>query len=464
MTNDIELELIHRPNDGSAVSLVASRLKLRLLNSKTGSYYDHTPRGEPDRSFTVAPSGALAWCAHTESVWNKTEWVERHGPVPIAFELRTVLPDSIGLDGEAAFVRAVARFIARDLGVPVTANVLDGAGAFPTRDAPGRHLRLCFPARALALPNGANAVGDRSNGPSGFSSRLLIASNPHLARQFTQRVALEVARLQHGAGSTRSISLIEKRDKDKAPFLFDDIDLLPDPVPQGTPLEDPATHPLLVRLRREAPRSRSLQDLREFELAMGMARTVEDMLSDVVAKDRMDAELHLQHSRLGSAVLDHQFQLDEARRRRGRLTGELDDLRRAKTGFLVFRKGRMELAILARERKVQELDRARQHIMELKGAIDRLRKENARVEHDCGASFLALGNARRELKDAVRGLHGADPRLLEHLVVILDDVQRRHMKRAMAEVVPVVMEDEPSSGEDTRAGPPAKPSRGARLG
>lgn len=78
---------------------------------------------------------------------------------------------------------------------------------------------------------------------------------------------------------------------------------------------------------------------------------------------------------------------------------------------------------------------------------------------DCGTSFLSLGNARRELKDAVRGLHAADPRLLDHLMVILDDVQRRHMKRAMAEVVPVVMEGEPTSAEDTRAGPPAKPSR-----
>lgn len=457
MINDIELELIHRPNDGSAVSLVASRLKTRLLNTKTGNHYDHTRRGEPDRSFTVAPPGALAWCAHTETVWNKVEWVERHGPVPIAFELRTVLPDSIGRDGEAAFTRAVARFVAQDLGVPVTANVLDGTGAFPTRDAPGRHLRLCFPARVLALPNGANAVGDRSNEPSGFSSRLLIATNPHLARQFTQRFALEVTRLQHAIEPKQRLSRIEKRDKD--PFLFDDIDLLPDPVPEGSPSEDPATHPLLVRLRREAPRSRSLQDLRDFEISMGMARTVEDMLGEVVTKDRMDAELHLQHSRLASAVLDHQFQLDEARRRRGRLTGELDDLRRAKTGFLVFRKGRMELAVLARERKVQELDRARQHVVELKAAIDHLRKEDARVGQDCAASFLSLGNARRELKDAVRGLHGADPRLLEHLMVILDDVQRRHMKRAMADALPVVMEGEPSSAEDTRAGPPAKPSR-----
>ncbi|MGF6492252.1 hypothetical protein ABIE56_000405 [Luteibacter sp. 621] len=459
MTNDIELELIHRPNDGSAVSLVANRLRLRLLNTKTGSHYDHTPRDQPDRSFTVAPPGALAWCAHTETVWNKVEWVERHGPVPIAFELRTVLPDSLRSDGEGTFARAVARFVAQDLGVPVTANVLDGTGAFPTRDSVGRHLCLCFPARVLALPNGANAVGDRSNEPSGFSSRLLIATNPHLARQFTQRVALEVARLQHATGPKRSLSHIEKKDKDKDPFLFDDIDLLPDPIPQGSPSEDPATHPLLVRLRREAPRSRSLQDLRDFEMSLGMARTVEDMLAEVVARDRMDAELHLQHSRLASAVLDHQFQLDEARRRRGRLTGELDDLSRAKTGFLVFRKGKMELAVLARERKVQELDRARQHVVELKAAIAHLRKQDARVGQDCTASFLALGNARRELKDAVRGLHAADPRLLDHLMVILDDVQRRHMKRAMADALPVVMETEPSSAEDTRAGPPAKPSR-----
>lgn len=464
MPHDIELELLTRPKGGTAVSLVAQRLRLELMDTRSGLMHDHTVRNSPDASMTVAPEGASEWCFNAEPLWNRVEWCERFGNAPIAFELRSLLPDELSSVARHRFARELAGFVARDLAVPVTFTVIQGNTPWPLRDVDGATVRMCFPTRTLARTDGSDAIGDRSGDPSGFAGRLPMTSNPHLATQFTRRITLEVARLLKASttweGASPRTRIQKRTDPD---FPFDDINLWPSPDPAPVPSENPATHPLLARLRREAPRSMTLPDLREFELAMGMARTVEDVLSDVTAHANVDTTVRDQLARTKTAILDHLHLLDVSRETRAARKAELEELQRRKNSFMVFLRGRMELAALAREKKAVELRRARAHVEELKSAIGRLRHDERRLAADVEASGLTLGTARRELKDAVKGLHGADPRLLQHLVTILDDAQRGHVKSAMAFLMPAMPVNEPVDGsEDTRAGPPAKPSRGAR--
>lgn len=459
MTHDIELELHTRPTDGTAVALVARRLSIELIDKRTGNFHDHTIRGRPDSSMTVAPPGALAWCSHAEEVWNRVEWAERHGRQPVFFELRTAVPDNLDKVERHDFARNLAGFIARDMSVPVTFAVLEGAGPWPVRDDPARQVRLCFPTRMLALADYSNAIRDRSNEPSGFAGRLAMTTNPHLAKQFTTRVTQEVGRLRHAAGSTLP-------NGKTRPFLPDDGDLFDDlPQPAAVPFENPETHPLLVRLRKEAPRGMTLPDLRDFELAMGFARTVEEALGDVVAHGKVDDNLRGQLARVSTSVLDHAYCLDEARRYRARVDRELKEMKPLKKSFFVFLRGRMELASLARQRKIDEQSRASLHVTELKAAASRLRLQVSKLKLDCRVSDLALSTARNELKDAVKGLHGADPRILQHMLVIAGDEERVQMKLAMASVIPKVAEpSEASSGDGGHTGPPIKPARGSRPG
>ncbi|UPG92842.1 MobA/MobL family protein [Luteibacter aegosomatissinici] len=468
MTHDIELDLLSRPGGGTAVSLVASRLRLGMMDVRNGLMHDHAVRGQVDASMTVAPAGSGEWCYNAELLWNRVEWCERYGNAPIAFEVRARLPGALTGSAVHRFARELAGYVARDLNVPVTFTALQGSAPWSVREAGDTSIQMCFPTRILALNDGSNAVGDRSGAPSGFAGRLAMVSNPHLVTQFTRRVALEMARLEKAsAGWERASSPTVVARRARSAFPFDDLDLWADipPAPAPAPSENPATHPLLARLRREAPRSMTVPDLRDFEIAMGFARTVEETLAEVVAHSTACDHLHGKRTQLQTAILDHLHLLDIARRTRAARVTELEELQKRKDSFMVFLRGRIELASLARERKAVELRRARGHVEELKGAISRLRHQERRLASDTEATALVLSTACRELRDAVKTLHGADPRLLQHLLTILGDDQRRHVKKAMSDAVPEKpTRESPASDEDGRAGPPAKPTRGSRLG
>ncbi|QWT22134.1 hypothetical protein KPL74_09015 [Bacillus sp. NP157] len=469
MTHDVELELHNRPNDGTAVALVARRLQICLFEVRTGRVHDHALGYQPDSSLTVAPPGSLAWASHAEQVWNKFEWAERHGAAPILFELRTPVPHALSKVEVHDFARSLAGFVARDLGVPVTLALIDGNAPWPMRDSAGHQVRLCFPTRMLALNDQSNAILDRSGEPSGFASRLSMVGNPHLAKMFTQRVTEEVGRLRRGLPTNGSTQPPATRGSARSASLAADghdlfADLIDLSVPRTAPTENPETHPLLARLRREAPRGMTLPDLRDFEIAMGFARTVEEILGDVISHEKVDKSLRDKLARTTTAMLDHMHHLDRARDYRSQTKRELEELQARKGSLMTLLRGRMELASLARERKAVELRRAREHVEELKAAIGRLRSQERRLKADCAVSSGVLKTARLELQGAVRGLHGADPRLLTHMVAICSGPERDCMRAAVASVVPTpaVPEGGEATDEGGHTGPPVKVSRAAK--
>ena len=159
MSHDIEHELCTRPTSGTAVSLVAQRLRLEMMDTRNGLMHDHTVRGQPDASMTVAPAGSLDWSFNAELVWKRVAWCERFGNAPIAFEVGTSV--SLALSGahKYRFARELAGFVARDMSLPVTFSVVDGNTSWPLREDESATVRICFPTRTLALADGSNAVG-----------------------------------------------------------------------------------------------------------------------------------------------------------------------------------------------------------------------------------------------------------------------------------------------------------------
>ena len=163
MSKDIERELCKRPTGGAAVARVAQGLRLERVDTRNDLMHDHTVRGQPDASMTVAPAGSLDWSFNAALVWKRVAWCERFGNAPIAFEVRTSV--SLALSGahKHRFARELAGFVARDLSLPVTFSVVDGNTSWPLREDESATVRMCFPTRTLALADGSNAVGGRSH-------------------------------------------------------------------------------------------------------------------------------------------------------------------------------------------------------------------------------------------------------------------------------------------------------------
>jgi hypothetical protein len=455
----LELELLLRPADGTVVSLIAQRLQTRLLDERNGLDNDHRVRKDsflPATATTVAPVGRPGWTVDTGEVWNRVEWTERHGTLPACFELRLPRPQ-----GPVAATRALAndlaRFIAADLQVPVTWSVIDANVPRPGRTSHLSQVRFCFPTRALPQP-GQPPVVDRSGNPSGFGGRLVMVANTRVMKQFELRVAAELRRLESGAGwpATRPA----ERSEDIFPFEEADPGHILPPAPARPEISE-TLHPHVARLRREGPRGSTVMELRDFDLALGFATTVEDALRDVVSREEEYIRCGEGHTRLQSQVLDHSYLLDRARCRRAGAQTALRELQDRRPGLFHFARGKMELASLARERHHREMTLANTHVQELKAAIEQLQARARVGAHEAAMARSARDGARDELRVAVRALHAADPRVLSHLLGILTGAERACLKAAMAkpadDALPLPVEGD--AAEDTRAGPPAKPTR-----
>lgn len=457
MTFDVELELMTRPQGRSAVALVAERLRIRLADARSMEVHDFRMRRDERLHpvVTLAPSGFEDWASETETVWNRTEWVERHGPAPVLFELRAHLPERMQEDEARRAGRELAMFVAHELDVPVSFVYLDGTSIWPIRGEEGRHLRLCFPTRTLANREGANAILDRSGNPSGFTTRLPMATNPHLGQRFAGDVTREYNRIL-GALPPSSTKATPTRNPFEFDLGVDDDDLTP---PVAAIPTNPATHPLVARLRREAPRGMTLPDLRDFESAMDTATELEDALKSVTQLEHDSTDFGERHTRTRSHILDHAFLLDQARLRRSEAKGELKALQASKGGLFVFLKGRMQVASLARATKAEQYKRADGHVQALKRAMESLQKESLTLAGAKVTTGHALVRARDELKDGVRRLQGIDPAVLMHLLGIVSGPQRTYLKIAMARAMPPAIEPD-SSQSQGKSGPPSQPSRG----
>lgn len=471
MPNNLEFEILTRPADGTAISLVALRLRTALLDGRTGEIHDHRIKNT-DGTFdgelpaTVAPAGGLAWHTDTALVWNRTEWVERHGPLPVAVELRVPAPQSLGYQRTQDLGGQLSMFVASRLDVPVTFVVVEGTGPWPMRDSTGHHIRMCFPTRALAGTTG-HSVLDRSGEPSGFGTRLAMASNTRLSQRFTLDVAQEFDRLQREPSlphAPKKSAYLPSFDPDPFDIDLPVGDLFELNTPNAAPDTNPVTHPHVARLRREAPRGLGMQDLRDFELAMSFATTLEDALGAVTVIDAATSHLEGQRNRIDAHILDHTFQLDRSRHHRASVRRELESFQ-SQRGLVAFLKGRMEVASLARARKASEVERANEHVQELKAAIKRLRTQEEELRRDLASSSLTLAGKREELKVAVLGLNKADPRVLLHLLGFLAGAERDSLKAAMAKALPKKpAATEPESGSaEGEAGPPARPTRARGL-
>jgi len=493
MDFDIELELHRRPDIDSAVGLAATRLRTLLVSARNGITHDHRPaEGLRHAVQTLAPTDAPPWTLDATELWNRIEWTERVGAAPVLFEARAPVPMALTGHEAARFAAAVARFIADHLRTPVSFAVLPGSGPWLMRGEDGkRHVRLCFPTRALAGPDSPDGVLDRSGVGSGFGGRLPMMMNHHLAKHFVRTLTTEVMRLGNStprpapvppavlpsvatAGMDveermrhtdldvlRAISRVGKRiPPDAAP---------PSPVRPGAAV-DPERYPLVTRLRKEAPRGMDIIELRDFEQAMDLSIEVEDALRDVTDQDRERIATELSHERLQSHILDHRHLLDEARRRRGRLFDELQDLGK-QSGLLLFLAGRFHAAALVRAEKARELDRAKAHVKELKGAIHRLQTQLHRAQVEKTSRENELVQSRARLKFRIRALSGNDPRVLTHLTGIADDAQRAQLKACMdvpsKPAVPTGTtgndESEGKSGPPSHPAPPGSRQR-ARVG
>jgi hypothetical protein len=458
---DLDLQLMTRPDSGNAVALVAERLRLRLLDGRTGLTHDYRlRRDERHTATTLAPLNSPGWATDTENVWGRVEWTERHGPAPLLFEVRTEVPAVMDDDAMRDFAWAMAGFVSRELRVPVTYVVFDGTAPISMPEDAGRQVRLCFPTRSLALPDGSDSVLDRSSTRSGFAGRLAMTGNPQLGKAFAGRLMRESSRLWdlESAGYQRGKTALSRVTK--RPFVFDFVDDEP-PVVLET---DAKTHPLVARLRREAPRDMSLPELRDFEFAMGIATHVEDALKAVSDQEGTHDTLGEQQTRLTAHALDHEFELDRARERRAKAREALREANQRANSLFEMLRRRMDAASRVRDRVAAEAAKANDHVQELKAAVSSLRDEAERMRQEKVVAAHTLTRVRDDLKTSVRRLHGTDPRLLEHLLGIITGAERTYLQSAMAKVVPVVENPAESNTDQGKSGPPVKPSRGSGPG
>lgn len=480
MDFDIALELHRRPDEDSAVGLAATRLKTCLTSDRNAITHDHRPGEGPRHPVqTIAPDGAPQWATNTEQLWNRIEWTERAGAAPVLFEARAPVPSALTNEDALRFGAAVAGFVAGHLRVPVSVVVLPGRGPWLMRgEEERRHVRLCFPTRALAGPDSPDGVLDRSGIGSGFGGRLPMVMNHHLAKNFVRTLTTEVMRLGSlptpplppvpsspltlvgGAGQKRELS----SDRDDLLSIARARkrvggELVPLESTRPPPPNDPARYPLVTRLRREAPRGMDIMELRDFEHAMDLSVEVEDALRDVTDQEREHINRSSSEERLQAHILEHRYLLDEARRRRSRSQAELHELGRQK-GLLLFFRGQFHAAVLARAKKANELDRAKIHVRELKASIHHQQQQLQRARGKKTERETQLAESRARLKFSIRSLAGNDPRVLTHLTGIVDDVQRAHLKACMDSPAkptgqPGKAESEESEG---KSGPPSHPA------
>lgn len=455
---DLDLQLMTRPDSGSAVALVAERLRLRLLDGRTGLTHDYRlRRDERHTATTIAPVNSPDWATDTENVWGRVEWTERHGPAPLLFEVRSEVPDFMDDHAMREFAWALAALVSRELRVPVTYVAFDGTAPVPTPADAGRQVRLCFPTRSLALPDGSDSVLDRSGTRSGFAGRLPMTGNPQLGKALAGRLMREASRLWdlESAGSRHGKSVSSRVTK--RPFVFD----LGDDEPPVVLETDPKTHPLVARLRREAPRAMSLPELRDFEFAMGIATHVEDALKAVSEQEGTHDTLGEQQTRATAHALDHEFELDRARERRAKARDTLREANQRTNSLFEMLRRRMDAASRARDRVAAEAARANDHVQELKAAVRSLREEAERLRQEKVVAAHTLTRVRDELKTSVRRLHGTDPRVLSHLLGIITGSERGYLQSAMAKAIPVIENPAESGTDQGKSGPPVKPSRGS---
>jgi hypothetical protein len=459
MTHNADIEILTRPTTGTAVSLVAERLRIRLPDDRSGLTHDYRLRRDERLHpvVTVVPRDAAAWLEQTRRVWNEVEWTERHGPVPVAIEVQVNVPDGMAEDGVRPLAMTLAMFIAMDLDVPVTFVVFDGQGGFSVADELRRHIRLVFPTRAAAKADASDAILDRSGQKSSFAGRLPLTTNRHLALNFARRLAREVESwVARSSGPHPSVRLnpVSKRD----PFIFplddDDEDVL---IPS---LEtDPAVHPLVARLRREAPRGMTMPDLRDFEFAMSLATNVEDALKAVSEVEGQHDMLGEQHTRSSAHALDHEYELDRARERQARAEDALREMNQRTNNLFIALRRRMDIMAGVRDRTAADLVRANEHVEALEAAVGALRSNIEALRREKVMTSHSLLRLRDELRDHVRRLNGNDPRVLVHLLGIITEPERTYLKSAMAKAVPAIDEASEPSKDEGKSGPPVKPSR-----
>jgi hypothetical protein len=455
MTIDVDLQLMTRPDSGSVVSLIAERLRIRLLDERSGEVHDcrvrRDERMHPVR--TLAPIGAAHWATDTSAVWNRVEWTERAGPGVVLFEVRVSVPDTMDEPRARDFGWGLAGFVSRELEVPVSYVVFDEAASKLTLDMTGAQVRLCYPTRLMAAPD-AGSILDRSGNPSGFGGRLPMAGNPHLGKSFAAKITREAVRL-------RDLHQVIAAPRGSRPLAANnpfDFDFEPE-ASLAVMETDPAVHPLVARLRREAPRGMTLPDLRDFEHAMSLATDLEDALKAVVLSEATHTSLGEQHTRTTAQVLDHEYLLDVARRRRSRVADGLKMLDAARGGWVSTLLEALR-GHPVREKKRRVLRQADDHVQSLKAAIASLRAEVIGLSGEKSTTGHALATLRDEVKTCVRRLNGSDPRVLVHLLGIVSGRERDCLRAAMAKAVPEVAEPPVEPGKDEgQSGPPAKPSR-----
>lgn len=488
MDFDIELELHRRPDTDSAVGLAATRLRTILKSTRNGITHDHRSGGGLRHTVqTIAPADAPPWASDATDLWNRIEWTERAGAAPVLFEARAPVPPVLTDAQASQFGAAVARIVADHLRVPVSMVVLPGSGPWLMRGEEGRRqVRLCFPTRALAGPESPEGVLDRSGIGSGFGGRLPMTTNHVLAKNFVRTLTTEVTRLGNlqplpptpsSPAASPPAALLGGSNGDREDIPADlaiDLDRLrslsrvgkrmqPNAVPTapvrpGSSI-DPTRYPLVTRLRREAPRGMDIIELRDFEQSMDLSVEVEDALREVTDLESGRSNLESSEARLQAHVLEHRYLLDEARRRRSKLSDELQELKTQK-GFVLFVRGRLQAAVLARAEKTKELERAKEHVRELKAAIHRLHRQIARTKEERTAQETQLIESRARLRFSIRALAGNDPRVLTHLTGIVDDAQRAHLKACMdTPVKPAALPGKAGNDEsEGKSGPPSHPA------
>ncbi|MEX1826795.1 MobA/MobL family protein [Luteibacter sp. CQ10] len=493
MDFDIELELHRRPDTDSAVGLAATRLRTLLMSARNGITHDHRPaEGLRHTVQTLAPADAPPWASTTAELWNRVEWTERAGPAPVLFEARAPVPTALTDEEAVRFGAAVARFVADELRVPVSVTVLPGSGPWLMRGDEGRRqVRLCFPTRALAGPDSPDGVLNRSGIGSGFGGRLPMVMNHFLAKDFVRTLTSEVMRLGNlptpppvpsppaasplaalpaaarvggrardgedtpaeqaiDLDRRRSLSRVGKRmHRSAAPTV---------PVLPASPV-DPARYPLVTRLRKEAPRGMDILELRDFEQSMDLSIEVEDALRDITDLESGRLNLESSEARLQAHMLEHRYLLDEARRRRSKTSDELQQLKTQK-GFVLFVRGRLQAAVLARAEKTKEFERSKEHVRELKVAVHRLQRQIVRTKEEWEAREDQLIESRARLRFSIRALASNDPRVLTHLTGIVDDAQRAHLKACMdAPAKPAASPGKAGNDEsEGKSGPPSHPA------
>lgn len=182
------LETHSRAQQHSAVAGAAYRLGLKLYDRWLKRSFDYRRRLEGDEVIfqtTVAPEGAPKWATNPQELWNRVEAAERRKDAQVARDYRVPIPLGLTDPEVVAFATDMARYLARQLIVPISVGV--------DRDAPitafgaakeqiGSHAHLHFPTRRVLI--GAAAAQDQRDGGSGMGQKLSSLSNKSTSGDF----------------------------------------------------------------------------------------------------------------------------------------------------------------------------------------------------------------------------------------------------------------------------------------